>query len=344
MSKEMRKKMRKQLQKTVCALGAALVVLTGVFGLSAAAEDGTRLSVLYNGTEIAFTHTPFTEGGEVYLPLRETLLACGIANEAITYQNRIVRVALPSPVYADPVMADLQIDNTYVTFDLDKAADYNVYQRDAGISRSVAHPILLRGDTAYAPLGAFVRFKHFDIPAADANGNRTSQNLQLLQGLEVRQYSSDGTFDVLLERTLSYQTDIPLSPEAFYQDGERVLIGDAAQQDTYGYNPPDESGVRHPVKRILTTASGEVAAVIPIENQTHEAMNVSGYRPLMGIYNWDDLPRDSLSGVRDENNNAIDTDILICDPATNSIGTTSQPIFYIPPELCFLDRTLSSNV
>lgn len=323
--------MKRRLNQLI-SLCCAAALLLSCAGISVSAAGVGTVTVLWNGAEAALSHAPFEENGEVYLPLRETLNACGVADDAITYHNGIVRVAFSSPVRTEEaIMADFQINNTYVTFDLDKQAERNTYLRETGGSRSLTHPVKLLGDTAYAPLGAFIRLKHFDV-ADPAGQNIRSLNLDLLQGLEIRQTTADGKINVLLEKVLPYQTDQPLTPASYYQENENVLIGTAAQQDSYGYNPLDENGIPHPVKRILTNDAGEVIAVVPVENQKHEAMNVSGYFAFRGVFDWAAITNDSVT-ILSGDGAVMRTGLLIHDPATASGGVMARPVFYIPLDL-----------
>lgn len=68
-------------------------------------------------------------------------------------------------------------------------------------------------------------------------------------------------------------------PADYYEDGENVIIGNEAVQEAQGYSYGTVNGYYYPtdpVKRILTDDNGLVKAIVPVENQKHEAINGSG--------------------------------------------------------------------
>jgi len=324
---------------TVMMLASALFA-SGILADTIGTFKEGDIEVFVNGDNISLSNKPFIDNYEVYVPLRETLNACGVPDENIMYANGQINMVIHSEITDSDYTAHINIGSQNITFDNDDASHTLVNG-----ARTTTHPVLMRDGVTYIPVGMFSRIKQYDIELKDetqyTKGFRYNRALpvKLLKGLTARVYDGNG-FDVILE---DWTTADSTNPADYYKDGEKVIIGDAAHQDAQGYHYGLVNGYYYPsnpVKRIVTDNSGKVIAVIPVENQKHEAINGSGLSSSSWAYSWDNLNAPCL-GVPKENTESKEWDDMnwyvdnngICDPATASINVRSVPCFYIPVEL-----------
>lgn len=316
------------------SFGLAVLLLISTVFVSGVLADALNLYVpagmveaTYGGAPIHFVNAPFEQDGEVYLPFKETLLSCGHTEQDYWEKpDGSIRLALHSatPGY-ETVMATVYIGGSDIYFDSDHQ-DSNLFFIQTNGARTLTHPILEQDGVVYAPIGLFVRIKNFDIesePHMEGAGIVAGQTVGLLRDLQVVRYDGDGTFDILLSLPVDITGPDRLRPEHYYSYNEKVLIGTRAEQEAFGYNPKDENGFRHPVKRILVNDAGEVIAVVPVEFQRHETLNngnIGG--PLLGTYSWDAVGRE---GQILENHTACAINTIVHDPVN-----TIDRIFYIP--------------
>lgn len=293
-----------------------------------ASHGAGDIAVLVNGNEINLTSKPFEDNYEVYVPLRETLNACGVADENITYLNGRIDMTLHSDVTGGDYTAHINIGAQNIAFDGD-AAKYKLVDG----ARTTTHPALLKDGVTYVPIGMMSRIKQYDIEIEDEaqylkdfRYNRALP-VKLLKGLTVRKYDESG-FDVVLADWTTAQSH---NPEDYYENGEKVIIGNWQKQEEQGYLYYAQTNwYNYPlnaVKRIVTDDEGRVLGVVMVENQKHEAINGSGLSSEGWSSGWEYALSDNSLIIPGEGSYADNTGVF--RPGTNP----TEPCFYIPVEL-----------
>lgn len=270
---------------------AVLLLATSVFatGALSAELENTWVKVLVNGQEVSLWNQPFIDNQELYLPLREVLNKYGIPDGNITYADGAVTVALPSAATGRTVRATMDIGQQGVQFDAD--ADNSTVNYYWGGKRSTTHPVLLVGGVTYAPLGAFIRMADYSLDEVVGTLSAAEEKMRyvddfrysratrfhLLDGLEIRQYRSNGTFDVMLSPVLDVKGENRYDPAAYYTEGEAVIIETAEQLNAREYGQPLEiNGYYFPTmatKIIVVDSEGKVRGIALVQNQRHEGVN-----------------------------------------------------------------------
>lgn len=319
------------------AITAAVMLVTtvfasGVIANEAGAHSAGDIAVLMNGQEVRLESNPFIDNQEVYVPLRETLNACGVADENITYNNGRIDMVIYSYVTDSSYGMHIDIGMPNITFDDDAAGEYKLVNG----ARTTTHPVLMREGVTYIPIGMLSRIKQYDVELADESehvkGFRYNRALpvKLLSGLTVRLYDENG-FDVMIE---DWTTAESRDPSDYYEDGENVIIGNAAVQEAQGYSYGTVNGYYYPtapVKRILTDDNGLVKAIVPVENQKHEAINGSGLSSGQWSSGWENAVYRSMGLAGHDERYASACGIF--DPATAYLNMQNVNCFYIPVEL-----------
>lgn len=278
--------------RTAVSLCLAVVLLAAsVFatGALSAGLDNSWVQVLVNGQQVSLWNQPFIDNQELYLPLREVLNKYGIPDENITYADGAVTVALPSAATGRTVRATMAIGQQGVQFDAD--ADNSMVNYYWGGKRSTTHPVLLVGGVTYAPLGAFIRMADYSLDEVVGSLTTSEEKMRyvddfrysratrfhLLDGLEIRQYRSNGTFDVMLSPQLDVKGENRYDPAAYYTEGEAVIIETAEQLNARQYGQPLElNGYYFPTmatKVIVVDSEGKVRGIALVQNQRHEGVN-----------------------------------------------------------------------
>ena len=265
-------KMRREVSaaaRLMSLIAAVVVLCTTVMAMAGAAaadkKTADSIAVLYNGEEKVMTNRPFISNSEVYVPLREVLNCCGVANGDIAYDNGAVTVMFHTQLpEAETVRASLEINRNGVAFDKD--SEYRIMgisdeSPDADLRRSTTHPAMLVDGTTYIPVGMVLRLKNYYI----ARKYDDRVYLDLLKGLEIRLYGADGKYDALVSAPIDVNGANKYAPESYFAENERVVIGKAAdfQDEKFGYT--QINGYYFPtntVKRIVTGDGGKVKAVI----------------------------------------------------------------------------------
>lgn len=264
------------------ALAAVLTLSAAVFASGAASgivNDNNGIAVSYDGETVQLWNKPFIDNHEVYLPLRETLNACGVDNDSIAYDNGKINIALHSDEQSTDVNAEITVGEHGVRFDIDD--DFN---------RDTSHPVIMKDGVTYAPMGVFSHIKNLQKNVFAGRGSGPAEDewfkddfritsvirYHLADGLEVKRYYEDGTFDVLLSRPIDVKGENRLDPKSYYEDGERVIVGTAAEQNASlnlsetkvndRYFPSD------PIKRIVLDDEGNVTYIVLVENQKFEQL------------------------------------------------------------------------
>lgn len=307
--------------------GGVLNDAVGVYG------DGI-IEVSYEGKQINLKNKPFAHNEEIYFPLRELLNACGVSD--ITYSSGNIGFSMYTPQMPEyPVMADVTVGENGIRFNLDSGrSDYRMEL--SGGKRSTTHPVLLKEDTAYVPLGVLIRIKDFTLDLR--SGSETdyiddfrysrATRFYLLDGLKIIQNRGDGTYDVVLGTNYDVKGENRFSPENYYSDGERVFIGTADQQESYGYYHKEINGYHYPIdpiKRILIDNEGKVVAVVPVQNQKHEVLDRLDGDTFSGHHSWQQ-PGEG-SGLISADFESVKTSAdQICDPAYRQ---RMHPCFFV---------------
>lgn len=317
---------------TAAVMFGTTVFASGVISNETGAHGTGDIAVLMNGQEIGFDSKPFVDNHEVYVPLRETLNACGVADDSIAYNNGRIDIILYSYVTDSSYIAHIDINRQNISFDNDAAEDYKLVNG----ARTTTHPALMRDGVTYIPIGMLSRIKQYDVELANEsdyiNGFRYNRALpvKLLSGLTVRLYDENG-FDVIID---DWTTAESRNPSDYYEDGENVVIGNAATQEAQGYDYGTVNGYYYPndpVKRILTDDNGQVIAVVPVENQKHEAINGSGLSSEQWSSGWENAVYRSMGVAGSDNYYASNCGIF--DPSTAYADMQMMNCFYIPVEL-----------
>lgn len=278
--------------RTVVSLCLAVLLLfTGLFtsGALSAATDNSWVQVLVGGQQVSLWNQPFIDNQELYLPLREVLTKYGIPDENITFSDGTVTVALPSAATGRTVHAAMVIGQQGVQFDAD--AENSMVNNYWGGKRSTTHPVLLVGGVTYAPLGAFIRMADYSLDEVVGSLTTAEEKMRyvddfrysratrfhLLDGLEIRQYRSIGTFDVMLSPQLDVKGEDRYDPAAYYTEGEAVIIETAEQLNARQYGQPQEiNGYYFPTeatKVIVVDSEGKVRGIALVQYQRHEGIN-----------------------------------------------------------------------
>lgn len=279
-------------------IAATTLLTSGVLADTIGSYGAGDIAVFVNGRNVSLSNKPFVDNHEVYVPLRETLNACGVADNNITYLDGQINMTLHSDVTDSDYTAHINIGAQNIKFDGDTAGDWHLVDG----TRTTTHPAILKDGVTYMPVGMFSRIKQYDIEIKDKaqhhKGFRYNRALpvKLLKGLTVRKYDENG-FDVVLE---DWTTAESYKPEDYYENGEKVIIGTLKKQEEQGYpvyvqtnwyNYPTNA-----VKRIVTDEEGRVLCVVMVENQKHEALNGSGLSAAEWNSGWENmqLPEGSL--------------------------------------------------
>lgn len=257
----------------------AAVMLLSAFGTSVLASetDDVLTKVFYDGDEYTLKNKPFISDSELYLPFREIMNLCGVSNDDISYDNGKISVLFK----ANPdiwVTAYINVNQNGVVFDKD--FEYDII----GIEniRSTTHPALLVDDTAYIPLGMLIRIKNYYVAY---NWDRRIY-LNPLGDLEIRQYSSDNKYDVVLSAPIDVDGENKYDPKSYYGDGEDVVIGTVYDFDNIDFTHTEINGYYYPTdahKWILTDGDNKVIAVMPYENFRHERVDPT----VQGVSSWE---------------------------------------------------------
>ena len=284
---------------SLCVAVALLAVSVLATGVLSAELDNSWVKVLVDGQPVTLWNQPFLDNQELYLPLREVLNKYGIPDESITYADGVVTVALPSSSTGRTIQASLEIGRQGVWFDAD--AENQTVNNYWGGKRSTTHPVLLTGGVTYAPLGAFIRMADYSLDERDGTKDKSDMvddfrysratRFRLLDGLEIRQYRSNGTFDVMLSPELDVKGENKYDPAAYYTEGEAVIIETADQLNARQYDMQEINGYYFPTaatKVIFVDSEGKVRGVALVQNQRHEAINRCDQDTFSGTYAWPD--------------------------------------------------------
>lgn len=326
-------------------MGVALLIGTGTVFADEFNGDAVfgSIEVFCGGRRVELTHAVFEDNQELYFPLREILNACGIPDDMITYENGVVGLYIWSPVLAampdkaDHAAAFLTVGQPDVVFPLDQEEGNVNY--NGGI-RTTTHPTLLIGDTTYVSLGTLIRIRQFDVNKEwYYNGAAVCDRLrlQLLADLKIVRYRADGTYDVLLSPVPKTTEENRCLPSAYYEEGERVLIAGGAEMDAYGHHYDEVNGYIHPIdpiKRILVDDGGQVIAVVPVENQYHEALNASGNGSIGGGISWQQYAESGggVIGLVGADGSIVKCDEIIHDTVVDELGSRMVCVYYLPVE------------
>lgn len=310
------------------ATAAATLFASAALADTVGSHSAGDIAVFVNGNEINLANKPFTDNYETYVPLRETLNACGVADGDITYLNGQINMTLHSDVTGGDYTAHINIGEQNIAFDGDAAGDYKLVNG----ARTTTHPALLKDGVTYVPIGMMSRIKQYDIELEDGaervrdfRYNRALP-VKLLKGLTVRKYDESG-FDAVLD---DWTTAESYNPEDYYESGEKVVIGNWQKQEEQGYHQYAQTNwYNYPldaVKRIVTDDEGKVIGIVTVENQKHEALNGSGLSSQSWTSGWEYALRGNaltLDGESYESNSGI------FKPDTQP----AELSYYIPVEL-----------
>lgn len=300
----------------VMSVITAMVILTASVFASGAADklvnDNNGIEVSYNGETLNFWNKPFIDNYEVYLPLREVLNACGVANEDITYDNGKINVLLHSYTEDKDINMEITVGKYGARFDVD-----DDWLNESG-GRDTSHPVIVKNGVTYAPVGVFSHIKSLGIdPFTDEDRQkqekwfiddfRVSNVLQfhLADGLEVKRRYEDGTFDTLLSHSIDVKGENKFDPAEYYEEGERVVVGTVDEQnESIDFNYTTVNGryfPSEPVKRIILDDDGKVVYIALVENQKYEGLNRSDGESMV-MDNHAKIPEISKS---DENRSGV---------------------------------------
>ena len=326
-----------------------MLFATGVF--AAGTANGTYASnepirVYSDGRELDFENKPFVDNEEIYVPLRETLTACGLGNGDIVYDNGNITLTFYSAKLGDdqPIIAHINATGPDITFDMDQNPEYHFMRTPM---RTTTHPCIMRDGVTYMPSGMLSRITSFHTEIPDATYTRHKNYMGLLAGLEIRQYDEDGQFTVVIEDEFNAYGEDRSKPESYYEPSEKVMIGTAAQMEAAGFSHKEVNGYYFPVdpvKRIVVDDAGRVQLVVPVENQKHERLEPS----TGGATGWEA----TLLGLRSGGIVRVGDDPADYDlPAETTVyrneiynapdGTSSQRVvggFYIEPRLVIMEN------
>ena len=266
----------------VMGIIAAMIILTASVFASGAADkivnDNNGIEVSYKGKDVTLWNKPFIDNYEVYLPLREVLNACGVANENITYDNGKINITLHSDAVGEDINAEIIVGEGGVKFDADRD-NYMVNNYSNG-KRTTSHQVILKNGTTYAPMGVFRRIKDYSVDMGEEYYDdfrySAATRFMLLNGLEVTKHYSDGQFDVILSRELDVKGEDKYDPETYYAKGERVIIGTPEEQNDLWPEYNNVNGYYYPydpIKRIIVDGEGKAVAIVLVQNQYHETLD-----------------------------------------------------------------------
>ena len=236
-----------------------------IAALSAPAKNS--IAVIYNGAEQSLKNKPFTDNSEVYVPLRELMNICGVANEDILYNQGNIEIKFRNSQVSD-LKALIKINQNGISFNKD--SELNIM----GIKsvRSTSHPAIMVNGTTYIPSGMVIKIKNYYI-AKDFDDR---VYLNLLGNLEIRKYDLNGKYDAVISAPINTNGENKFSPKSYYTEDENVVIGTVADFDAKSFGHTEINGYYYPTdaqKHILLDENGRVAAVIPCEDFRHESID-----------------------------------------------------------------------
>lgn len=264
--------------KSISLILIILIMSFSAFGTSAFAaneDDNVWIKVFYGGMEHVFRNKPFISDSELYLPLRELANLCGVSDDDISYDNGKINILFKT----NPeiwVTAEMNVGQNGVAFDKD--SEYEI----VGIEsiRSTTHPVILKNDTAYIPIGMLIRIKNYYV----SQDYDRRVYLNLLGDFEIWQYAlrgdyfPAGRYDVVLSAPIDVTHDNRYDPKTYYGDDEDVFIGTISDFENREFTHTEINGYYYPTeahKWILVDDDNKVIAVIPYENFRHETVNPS---------------------------------------------------------------------
>ena len=220
-----------KIMAAVIAIAIIMVMATATVVIAVVDTDTSQdwSYEIYNGDKLVpVKHSPMAYGSEYYVPLRETLNGFGITD--IAYADGVATITVPENEILAPFPVGAE----------------NRYYRQFNIDVNYKYPaVIFGGEEAVVLRGA-----PFIIDGT------MYVSVECIEEL-MRCYASLENFSLNVVK--------PTEPEYYYEKGEEVVIGTAAEQDKYTKNNPQSV-----VKRIITDDEGKVIVVVPVENQTQE--------------------------------------------------------------------------
>ena len=338
--KERFEKMRRKTgrKERIISFASAFVLLFAAVCATAFAADASSgknadtVSVLYNGENKSLKNKPFISEKELYLPLREILNICGVENSEISYENQEVCINFHSKNSKYPnVRAYIKQNENGIYFDLDSdrrimGINDSAENRPENLKRTTTHPAIILEGTTYVPLGMLIRIKNYY--TAEAYDDRIY--LDLLKGLEIRLYNSEGKYDAVISAPMDVNGANKFSPENYYTADERVFIGTAEDFQNLSFEHTEVNGYywyENAQKRILVDENRRVLVVCPYENFRHESVNPTGG----GTSSWESAVRyfedDGIFSKRGGFN------VFLNDKKTDENGNTYNRCL----DYCFVD-------
>ena len=265
----------KPKRRIAASIGTILILMlftTCVFAsgvVQNAVYNDNRIEVLKAGKPLALKHAPFIDNEEVYVPVREVMSLYG----GVEYQNGIITLTLPVPG-GSTARAAFEVGKNDIYIDL--AKDSRLWNFG---TMTTTHPTLLKGDTAYMPLGMLIRLNHFRLYENDSQYYGVILDPEWLSDLEIRKFGADGKFDRMLSAKIDVTGENRYSPENYYEENENVIIATAEGLDNSDvFRFKEINAYYFPVNRaktIVVDDNNRVRCVIPYENQRHETLNPS---------------------------------------------------------------------
>ena len=265
----------KPRRRITAAIGTVLILMlftTCVFASGAvqtAVYNDNRIEVLKAGEPLALKHTPFIDNEEVYVPVREVMSLYG----GVEYQNGIITLTLSVPG-GSTARAAFEVGKNDIYIELAKDSEMWNYG-----TMTTTHPALLKGDTAYMPLGMLIRLNHFRLYENDSAYRSVTLDPEWLSDLEIRKFGTDGKFDRMLSAKIDVTGENRYSPENYYEENENVIVATAEGLDNSDvFRFKEVNAYYFPVNRaktIVVDDNNRVRCVIPYENQRHEALEPS---------------------------------------------------------------------
>ena len=262
----------------VIMLAAVIAVMFGAAIVTAALDIPAEntVAVFYGGKQQNLQNQPFTSNGEVYLPLRELMNICGVADEDISYNNGNIEIFFKTSDVTQ-FKAYLIINSNNIAFDKD--SEYRIMGIDG--ERTTTHPALLVNGAAYIPSGMIMRIKNYYI-AKDFDDRIY---LNPLGSLEIRRYDADGKYDAVICAPIDVNGTDKYNPKSYYNENERVVIGTAEEFDKKEFGHTEINGYYFPTdakKHIIVDENGKVVTVAPYENFRHESVDPAA----IGTSSW----------------------------------------------------------
>lgn len=259
-------------------------------------EEDVWVKVFYGGREHTLVNKAFVSDEELYLPLREVMNLCGVSDDDISYDNGRINVLFKNnpDIWVD---AEMYVNQNGVAFDKDLKYDI------IGINgkRTTTHPVLLKDDTAYIPVGMLIRIKNYYV---SQNYDRRVY-LYPLGDLEVWQYAfrgeyfKSGRYDVVLSAPIDVTQDDRYDSRSYFDRNEDVFIGRIKDFENREFPHTEVNGYYYPTeahKWILLDENNKVVAVIPYENFRHESVDPSTF----GTTGWE-TAKYYIDDVRSDN-------------------------------------------